>query len=212
MKKLKDPEEPIERILGRARRLGPALGPVLYQLPRGWKCNLERLAHFFAALPRDLLHVVEFRRPDWLCDDVFKLMREFQIGLCIHDLLPNHPRTLTSDVVYVRFHGAGVKYGGSYSSAHLRRWATWLVAQSECGKRAFVYFNNDAQAHAVAMPRRWWGRSLAFYVSGSQTTADFQGSSQGSLTLFTRTAIGSRHWICTRDLAWSGRNRVPESH
>jgi uncharacterized protein YecE (DUF72 family) len=153
MKKLKDPEEPIERILGRARRLGPTLGPVLYQLPRGWKRNIDRLAAFFAALPRDMSHVMEYRRADWLCDEVFDLMREHRIGLCIHDLLPDHPRIVISEVAYVRFHGAGVKYGGSYSRAQLRRWADWITEQASFGHRVFCYFNNDAGAHAVRNAR-----------------------------------------------------------
>jgi uncharacterized protein YecE (DUF72 family) len=149
MKKLKDPEEPIERILGRARRLGATLGPVLYQLPGGWKCNLERLTYFFAALPRDMPHVMEYRRPDWLCDEVYDLMRRYKIGLCIHDLLPKHPRIVTSNVVYLRFHGSGQKYGGSYPTAQLRRWADWMSEQASSGCHVYAYFNNDAEAHAV---------------------------------------------------------------
>src|SRR5437764_3830019 len=42
MKKLKDPQEPIERLFTRMRALGPHLGPVLYQLPPGWKVDVER--------------------------------------------------------------------------------------------------------------------------------------------------------------------------
>jgi uncharacterized protein YecE (DUF72 family) len=149
MKKLNEPEEPIERILGRARRLGPVLGPILYQLPRGWKCNVERLAAFFAALPTDLTHVMEFRRADWLCDEVFELMRKHRIGLCIHDLIDLHPRVVTAEFTYVRFHGVGSKYGGSYSLAKLRAWARWMAAQSAEGRNVFAYFNNDAEAHAI---------------------------------------------------------------
>jgi uncharacterized protein YecE (DUF72 family) len=149
MKKLADPEEPIERILGRARHLGEKLGPVLYQLPGGWKCNVDRLAHFFAALPRDLLHVIEYRRADWLCDEVFTLMRELNIGLCIHDLLPDHPRVVTANVVYVRFHGAGAKYAGSYTRRQLSQWALWMNEQARAGQNVYAYFNNDAEAHAV---------------------------------------------------------------
>jgi uncharacterized protein YecE (DUF72 family) len=52
MKKLKDPADALERILGRARLLGPYLGPVLYQLPPHWRCDLDRLREFLAALPR----------------------------------------------------------------------------------------------------------------------------------------------------------------
>jgi uncharacterized protein YecE (DUF72 family) len=153
MKKLKEPEEPIERILGRARRLSATLGPVLYQLPRGWKCNVERLAHFFAALPRNLKHVMEYRRQDWLCDRVFDLMREHAIGLCIHDLLPEHPRTVTSNVVYVRFHGVGAKYAGSYKRKELVAWGEWMRDQTSLGREVFAYFNNDAEANAVRNAR-----------------------------------------------------------
>jgi uncharacterized protein YecE (DUF72 family) len=149
MKKLKDPEEPIERILGRARRLGEKLGPVLYQLPGGWKCNIERLAHFFTALPRDLVHVMEYRGADWLCDEVFALMREQNIGLCIHDMLPDHPRVATSSVVYVRFHGAEAKYAGSYTRRQLLQWAIWINEQACAGRNVYAYFNNDDEAHAV---------------------------------------------------------------
>src|SRR4051812_42016429 len=40
MKKLGDPREPLDRLLGRARRLGKHLGPVLYQLPPHWGRDL----------------------------------------------------------------------------------------------------------------------------------------------------------------------------
>ena len=39
MKKLKDPEEPLDRLFERMAPLGRHLGPVLYQLPPGWKLN-----------------------------------------------------------------------------------------------------------------------------------------------------------------------------
>jgi uncharacterized protein YecE (DUF72 family) len=64
-KKLKDPEQPLENILGRARHLGSRLGPILYQLPGRWHCNVQRLRDFFACLPGDLEHVFEFRDPSW---------------------------------------------------------------------------------------------------------------------------------------------------
>src|SRR5262245_6153282 len=62
LKKLREPEAPLDAFLGRARALGPHLGPVLYQLPR-WRCDVARLRHFLAALPGDLRHAVEFRDP-----------------------------------------------------------------------------------------------------------------------------------------------------
>jgi uncharacterized protein YecE (DUF72 family) len=46
MKKLRDVREPLEKFLSRARLLGDKLGPILYQLPPNWNCNLERSCNF----------------------------------------------------------------------------------------------------------------------------------------------------------------------
>jgi uncharacterized protein YecE (DUF72 family) len=86
MKKLKDPETPLANVLGRARRLGRHLGPVLYQLPPHWHCDPERLRHFLEALPQNLTHVFEFRDPSWYTDEVRDLLAEHGAGFCIHDL------------------------------------------------------------------------------------------------------------------------------
>ena len=70
MKKLRDPVEPVERLITRARRLGPHLGPILYQLPPRWRSNSERLRGVLEILPRDLVHVFEFRDVSWYNDEV----------------------------------------------------------------------------------------------------------------------------------------------
>jgi uncharacterized protein YecE (DUF72 family) len=49
MKKLKEPEQPLERLLHNAGGLGPKLGPVLFQFPRRWALNMPRLEDFFKA-------------------------------------------------------------------------------------------------------------------------------------------------------------------
>ena len=65
MKKLKDPEEPVERLFSRAMELRSKLGPVLYQLPKQLPRNIERLAAFLEILPPRVKHAVEFREPSW---------------------------------------------------------------------------------------------------------------------------------------------------
>src|SRR5215475_14746321 len=77
MKKLKDPEDPLELFFSRARGLGRALGPILYQLPPRWpltNVSLERFERFLKALPRRPLHAVEFREPSWYVQAVFALL------------------------------------------------------------------------------------------------------------------------------------------
>src|ERR671914_2292521 len=82
MKKLKDPEEPVERFFSRARSLRRYLGPVLYQLPPGWRLDRGRLEHFLHVLPRDAQHVLEFREPTWYVDDVLALLEQRRVALC----------------------------------------------------------------------------------------------------------------------------------
>lgn len=149
MKKLKDPEEPLDRFFTRVRALGRNLGPVLYQLPPGWKLDLARLEHFLHALPRGVRHVMEFRDPSWYHPDVERLLARHRVARCLHDM----PKSTTARVrvgplVYVRFHGASGTYSGSYPDARLRDWAGWLRAERDAGADVFAYFNNDVGGHA----------------------------------------------------------------
>jgi uncharacterized protein YecE (DUF72 family) len=51
--------------------------------------------------------------------------------------------------MYIRFHGSTGRYSGSYSKAVLVSWARWLKEQSKQARSIYVYFNNDAHAHAI---------------------------------------------------------------
>ena len=149
MKKLKDPEEPVERFFSRARALGRHLGPVLYQLPPGWKLDLARLEYFLQVLPSGVRHVVEFREPSWYTDDVFALLERHRVALCLHDMPKSSTgRLRIGPFVYVRFHGASGRYDGSYPDERLARWADWLDEQRTSGVDVYAYFNNDVGGHA----------------------------------------------------------------
>jgi len=148
MKKLKDPEEPLARFFSRAVELGPALGPVLYQLPPQWPLNLERLDRFLEALPPRHRHAIEFREPSWYDDRVFARLEKHRVALCLHDMAGSaSERCSIGPFVYVRFHGTS-KYSGSYSAAALEDWAEWLSDRHADGKPVFAYFNNDTGGHA----------------------------------------------------------------
>jgi uncharacterized protein YecE (DUF72 family) len=149
MKKLKDPEEPLDRLFGRMRPLKKHLGPVLYQLPPGWKLDRERLEHFLQVLPKGVRHVLEFRDPSWYADDVKALLVRHGVSLCLHDMRGSATgRERVGPVVYVRFHGSSGHYSGSYPDDRLRDWAGWLNAQRADGAGVFAYFNNDVGGHA----------------------------------------------------------------
>ena len=149
MKKLKDPEEPIERLFTRMRALGRHLGPVLYQLPPGWKADVPRLEHFLKVLPHDAHHVLEFRDPSWYTDQIYGLMERSKVSLCLHDMRGSATERLRiGPIVYVRFHGPSGRYHGGYPTDRLRSWADWLNSELEAGTDVYAYFNNDVGGHA----------------------------------------------------------------
>ena len=151
MKKLKDPADTIEKFLDRAERLKTYLGPILVQLPPRWNPNPERLDAFLAEAPRRHGWAIEFREPRWLSDEIFEILQRHQAALCIHDMIKDHPRHLTADWTYLRFHGNG--YATSYSHQELSAWAQWINDRLSEGCDVYAYFNNDAHGYAVQNAR-----------------------------------------------------------
>jgi len=64
--------------LRRARKLGP----VLFQLPPNFKCDLARLDGFLEKLPRGTRFAVEFRHPSWFVEEVYDRLRRARVALC----------------------------------------------------------------------------------------------------------------------------------
>ncbi|MDX9740754.1 MAG: DUF72 domain-containing protein [Gammaproteobacteria bacterium] len=147
LKRLLDPRGTTRRYYAAARRLGRRLGPTLLQLPPRWRADPPRLDAFLAAAPPSLRWAVEFRDPDWLRDEIFDILRRRRAALCIHDLLPEHPRELTADWTYLRYHGR--PDAGSYERGFLRAEARRIAALLDRGCAVHAYFNNDAEAWAV---------------------------------------------------------------
>jgi uncharacterized protein YecE (DUF72 family) len=151
MKKLRDCGDAVEQFIGLARRLGPTLGPLLYQLPPSLKRDDERLHDFLSLLPRDLEHVVEFRSADWYAPDVLALLGSHDAGFVVHDLMKlASPQWASGRTAYVRFHGTAGKYHGRYSPEQMAAWADWLCGQRAAGRSAWAYFNNDIGGDAIA--------------------------------------------------------------
>lgn len=151
VKRLKDIGEAVPRFIERARLLKEHLGPILYQLPPNFKCDLERLEEFLKLLPGDMLHVLEFRDQRWMNDDVFSLLERYTVSHCVHDMEGlDVPMKAIGPFVYVRFHGRNGKYQGNYPEHTLRKWADWLKNEVWKNKRdIYAYFNNDVGAYAV---------------------------------------------------------------
>ena len=154
IKRLKDAEATIDLFFSRAKPLGPALGPVLFQLPPNWKLNLERLTEFLSVLPPAHRYSLEFRDQSWCVPQVYELLRRHNVAFCIHDWhgMP-WPKELTADFTYIRFHGSGIRYGGDYPLKELQAWAGRLLEWEPKLLAAYIYFNNDTGGHAIRNAR-----------------------------------------------------------
>jgi uncharacterized protein YecE (DUF72 family) len=148
MKKLKDPDEPLQRLLNNAMGLAEKLGPVLFQFPPRWAVDLERLTQFLRALQAypQYRYAFEFRHQSWLVDDVYVRLRSSNAALC----LPIGWRIpldlqLTADWTYLRFHGG--EHGIEFEDEELGPWAERIGRWRDHGVDIYSYFNNDPLWH-----------------------------------------------------------------
>ncbi len=150
MKKLIVDKRSLNELFGRSAELGRKCGPILFQLPPNWKMNIERLKTFLEALPPKRRCTFEFRHPSWHCDDVYALLTQHQCAFCIYDIGGfQSPILATTNFVYIRLHGPGNKYQGSYTDGELNSWADQCMQWAKEGKDTFIYFDNDEKAYAT---------------------------------------------------------------
>ena len=148
IKRLAVEKRSIDMVIEPALGLQGKLGPILFQFQANFQLDLERLRHFVEMLPGRLRFTLEFRHESWLIPQVFDLLRQRQIALCI----PDHPKMpksfeITSDFTYVRMHLP--KRGLGYGKQALEPWAERVLDWKSAGLDVFVYFNNDMEGHAI---------------------------------------------------------------
>jgi len=100
---------------------------------------------FHADADRTWKIALEFRHNSWYTESLFEYSEENRISIVLHDI----PASATpldyyavSDAVYLRFHGPGGKYRGSYDDDVLYEYASYIKEWQEEGKTVYVYFNN----------------------------------------------------------------------
>ncbi|MGH9339200.1 MAG: DUF72 domain-containing protein [Acidobacteriota bacterium] len=157
IKRLKDPEEPAERFMSRARLLGKKLGPVLLQLPPHFQRDDERLKNTLQVFPRNIRITIEFRHDSWFVDEVRKLLEKFQVSLCLADRGSQlmTPSWRTADWAYIRFHGGTGSPPGCYGRSALSSRAELLAKQWGKSADLYVYFNNDMHGCALRDARQF---------------------------------------------------------
>ena len=135
----------------RLKRLGDKAGPVLFQLPPGFRADYDRLAAFLKLLTYKHPYAFEFRHQSWYDDRIFDLLRDHDVALCLSDHADAPaPWVVTARHVYVRGHGPGGRYKGNYTARALKAWADDIRKWKRQRRDVFVYFDNDQKSAAPA--------------------------------------------------------------
>jgi uncharacterized protein YecE (DUF72 family) len=149
MKKLKVEPESIQIFFDRVEPLAEHLGPILWQLPPMLHKDIPRLKHFLELLPTEFRYAVEFRHPSWMDSEVFDLLRTHDCAhASVSSLRMPMDLTVTTDFVYIRFHGLEHGAAHDYTREELQPWAEHCRAALEDGKTVYAYFNNDWNCRA----------------------------------------------------------------
>lgn len=147
MKRLKDPGEPVTRLMTAATGLGPKLGPVLLQLPPTLRADPERLTACLRRFPDAVRVAVEPRHPSWWTGATRDVLENHGAALCWADRLGHAltPLWRTTDWLYLRLHEGPAQPWPRYDDQTLQAWAQELGTEAD----AYVYFNNDPGGAAV---------------------------------------------------------------
>ncbi|MGI8891351.1 MAG: DUF72 domain-containing protein [Chthoniobacterales bacterium] len=135
--KLRDCQDTIAyfcRVIG---QLGDRLGPVLFQLPPNFKKDADVLSSFLRELPV-LRAAFEFRHESWFDEEIFALLRERNIALCLADT-----EKLTTPVVETADYGYLRLRREDYTSQDVERWTQVVKEQSARWSETFVYFKHE---------------------------------------------------------------------
>ena len=145
---LKDKDKLLSTLLEVVGTLRERLGPVLFQLPPTAKKDVPRLRAFLALLPPHQRVAFEFRHPSWFDDEVFGLLRDHRVALCIADADDELevPFVATADWGYLRLRRL------DYDDVALKTWANRIKDQH--WRDAFVFFKHEEQGNGPRLAQR----------------------------------------------------------
>jgi len=151
IRRLRDPEEPVQRLMSHAAGLGGRLGPILLQLPPTLRADADMLDACLACFPPGTRVAVEPRHPSWWTDEIRAVLERRGAALCWADRRsrPVTPLWRTADWGYVRFHEGRATPRPRYGRTALARWAERVDQTWPDEADVFAYFNNDLGGAAI---------------------------------------------------------------
>ncbi|MEV6105269.1 DUF72 domain-containing protein [Streptomyces sp. NPDC051940] len=151
IKRLRQPEEPVGRLMGHAEALGDRLGPVLLQLPPTLRADTGLLDECLSHFPAGTRVAVEPRHDSWWTPGFRTVLENRGAALCWADVQarPTTPLWRTADWGYLRLHLGRARPWPRYGRQSLRTWVRRLADTWPGHCDIHVYFNNDQGGAAV---------------------------------------------------------------
>jgi uncharacterized protein YecE (DUF72 family) len=145
VRRLRDPADPVKRLLDAAAGLGDRLGPVLLQLPPDLPASPELLRECLRAFPATVRVAVEPRHPSWWTEEVREVLGAANAALAWADRRGSalSPLWRTADWGYLRLHEGDADPWPRYSRTTLAAWAERIAAAWPAESDVYAYFNND---------------------------------------------------------------------
>lgn len=142
--------EDVEDFMNAANNVGENKGCLLIQFPPSLKFDcFEHVEYLLSSItkynPQNNWHVaIEFRNDTWYNKRVAELLNQFNATMVLHDLPASATPelNLASSFKYLRFHGPGGKYRGSYLDEFLLLQADKIRTWLRNGIHVYCYFNN----------------------------------------------------------------------
>lgn len=98
-----------------------------------------------------LRYAFEVRDKSWVSGEALGLLARFDVALVAADTAGRWPllfERTARDFRYARLHGSERLYASCYTDAELAEWAARVRGWAAEGNDVYVYFDNDAHAHA----------------------------------------------------------------
>ncbi|WP_235212271.1 DUF72 domain-containing protein [Sphingobacterium sp. ML3W] len=144
----------VARFMEAIAAVGEKKGCLLIQLPPSAHFDallpLNRLLETIVGLPQSKgwRICVEFRHPSWYRAETMQLLDDYRFAMVLHDKNNKgiNLQHTGANFIYLRFHGPGGDYRGSYDDAFLQEYSAYIKEWLSDGKDVFVYFNNTMGA------------------------------------------------------------------
>jgi len=198
MTKLRNPDAGLSNFFAQGLlRLGPKLGPILWQFPPNFGFDRARLEPFLALLPRDtsaalklaqrhdhrvagrtwlkidkkrrLRHAMEVRHESFVAPDFIALLRKYGVALVCADTV-EWPLLMdvTSDFIYCRLHGSERLYSSGYDAPAIAAWAKRVAVWTKGGEAP-----DGRRASPRPAPRRARRDVFVYFDNDAKVRAPF---------------------------------------